>query len=340
MPYVEPQFSKSRVNRAAKGFLAKQYIDPNDGRSNLAVVENWRAAHAHIINSFQAMLRNRARGKPILIAQRHKRRSTIFDKLSRHDGMLLARMHDIAGCRLIFEDEEQLYEFRHDLNQNNRFRHELTNEPDQYDYIKCPKTTGYRGVHDVYRYRARTAGGRPWDGLLVEIQYRTLPQHAWATAVEIAGNITAHQPKFDRADQAVMDFFRLASEVIARYSEARTSLYSTLSSAEVVKSFEATEKSIGLLESLRHLRPITEHISKRGNFVMYIDQDGIFHAEAFESQVLAIRRLFELEQRSGESPVMARADNIEALKTAYRNYFSDANDFVALVDQGLAALKE
>lgn len=338
MPFVEPKFSKTRVNKAATGLLRREFFDPDDGTSNLYIVENWRAAHAHLINSFQAMLRNRARGKPILIAQRHKRRSTIFDKLRRHSGMNLARMQDIAGCRLIFEDEAQLYEFRENLNTNNRFDHELVNDPDQYDYIKSPKPTGYRGVHDIYRYRARTVGGRPWNGLLVEIQYRTLPQHAWATAVEIAGNITVHQPKFDRADEPVMDFFRYTSEVIARHAENRGSIYPKYEAKELVSSFLYLERITGLLESLRNLRPITEQITKRGNFVMYIDNNGAFHAEAFESQVQAIRRLFELEEETGESPVMARADNIDALKIAYRNYFSDANDFVALVDAGLKSL--
>jgi putative GTP pyrophosphokinase len=81
--------------------------------------------------------------------------------------MELARMHDVAGCRLIFQSIEELHEFRDDVH-HARFNHILKNDTDKYDYIAAPDEHGYRGIHDVYEFRHKTDGG-----LLIELQYRT-----------------------------------------------------------------------------------------------------------------------------------------------------------------------
>jgi len=66
-------------------------------------------------------------GRRIEVAQRLKRRRTIIDKLRRYQGMQLARMDDIAGCRLIFPDIESLHKFRDQVHRA-RFNHVLKNE--------------------------------------------------------------------------------------------------------------------------------------------------------------------------------------------------------------------
>jgi putative GTP pyrophosphokinase len=57
--------------------------------------------------------------------------------------MELVRMDDVAGCRLIFKDITELSEFRKQLHRA-RIKHERKNQVDKYDYIKKPKSTGYR----------------------------------------------------------------------------------------------------------------------------------------------------------------------------------------------------
>ncbi|MDX5299682.1 MAG: RelA/SpoT domain-containing protein, partial [Gammaproteobacteria bacterium] len=86
-----------------------------------------------------------------------------------------------------------------------RFKHKRKNNIDKYDYIKRPKSTGYRGIHDVYSYDVNSKNGDKYRGLLIEIQYRTLVQHAWATAVEVIGFITENQPKFQQGDQRYLE---------------------------------------------------------------------------------------------------------------------------------------
>ena len=163
-----PGGSRKRVSRAGDAIR-------NDRQSleDFRVVDAWRAAHRHVINSFQATLRGRTRGKDIIVAQRHKRRSTIFNKLRRFPGMMLHRMDDVAGCRLIFGDIDALYAFRADFHQA-RFKHQLRDHPDKYDYIRASKQDGYRGIHDVYKYDVNSKRGTELKGLQIELQYRTI----------------------------------------------------------------------------------------------------------------------------------------------------------------------
>jgi putative GTP pyrophosphokinase len=158
--------------------------------------------------------------------------------------MQLARMDDVAGCRLIFRDIKSLYAFRGEFH-DARFDHKRRNDVDKYDYIKVPKSTGYRGVHDVYEYNVRSEVGRPLAGLYVEIQYRTLVQHAWATAVEVVGLITESQPKFQKGDLRYEHAMALASEIIARAHEECLGPYPSLDDRTVVRRFASSAEFVG-----------------------------------------------------------------------------------------------
>ena len=141
-----PGGSRERVTRAGNNVRVG-----NPTEDDYAAINDWRAAHRQVINSFQAILRGRTRETNIIVAQRHKRKHTIFDKLRRLPKMQLGRMDDVAGCRLTFPNIAELYEFRNTFHKS-RFNHKLKNDKDKYDYIAHPKSTGYRGIHDVYAY--------------------------------------------------------------------------------------------------------------------------------------------------------------------------------------------
>ncbi len=163
-----PGGSRARVTRAGQAVReGKSSLD------DLVAIDVWRAAHQPVPNTFQAMLRARAKGQDVVVAQRHKRKLTIFDKLRRFPKMELARMDDIAGCRLIFPDIKSLHDFRSQFH-NAKFKHRRRNGVEKYDYIERPKATGYRGIHDVYEYDANSEKGRPYKGLFIELQVQNL----------------------------------------------------------------------------------------------------------------------------------------------------------------------
>ncbi len=328
-----PGGSKSRVSRAGDNVRHDQAT-----AEDLAVIESWRAAHRGVINTFQAILRNRLRGQRVTVAQRHKRRNTIFDKLKRLPGMQLARMDDVAGCRLIFRNEKELRKFRRSLHKA-RFNHKLRHNPDKYDYIENPKSTGYRGIHDIYEYDVNSDAGKGLKGLYVEIQYRTLVQHAWATAVEIVGFITESQPKFERGDERYHQAMALASEILARAHESRTGPFPDVSDRDLLEEFLILDQELGLLQTLRGLHQAKSDISDKKNSILIFDPAGELTIRSYRDATDALRDLFELEKElPGKDIVLVRADSSDEVRTAFRNYFTDAREFVRLLDAGCAKL--
>lgn len=328
-----PGGSKSRVNLAGQR-VREEKATEEDGR----IIDEWRSAHRNVLNTFQAILRTRTRNTGITVAQRHKRKKTIVDKLHRYPGMKLARMDDVAGCRLIFQDIEQLYGFRRKFHEA-KFYHERTNGVDKYDYIKRPKSSGYRGVHDVYRYNVNSDVGRHLAGLLVEIQYRTLVQHAWATAVEVVGFVTQSQPKFERGDRRYLRAMALASEILARAHEGERGAFPFYTDEVLLEEFCGLDRQLGLLKTLSGLDEAKSEISSKKNVILMFSRTGELEIVPFRDATEAMRRLFELEREQPESDiVLVRADSGEEVRLAFRNYFSDAKDFLRLMEEALVEL--
>jgi putative GTP pyrophosphokinase len=332
-PPIFPGGSRSKVNRAGQAIRDNDFTE-----ADLLVLDEWRAAHRPVLNTFQAILRMRTRETNIAVAQRHKRRSTIIDKLQRYRDMQLSRMDDVAGCRLIFETVEDLYSFRGDFHKA-RFHHERRNEIDKYDYIKRPKSTGYRGIHDVYSYDVNSKVGIPFKGLLVEIQYRTLIQHAWATTVEVIGFITESQPKFQAGDRRYQHAMALASEILARVHEKTKGPFPDKPDCDVVGEFLKVESEVSLMQMLRGLNVANTEISSNRNAILIFPEIGDLEVRTYRDATEALRALFALErERPGTDIVLVRADTTEEVRLAFRNYFTDAQDFIQLIDRGCEEL--
>lgn len=339
--FSRPIHTKSRIQAAGK-----RIVKGSPSLDDTIVLENFRASHAYIINTFQMNARRHAAAVKNTVGQRLKRRNTIIDKLRREPSMPLHAMQDIAGCRIIFDNQEDLYRVRLSL-RNARFKHERVNELDRYDYIKSPKPTGYRGVHDVYQYSVSKAPSSNWNGLRIEIQFRTRIQHAWATAVEVADLITSSRIKFNDAKSNYLEYFQLASEILARAHEDQRSCCPTLTNAEVVRQFETLEGTLGLLNSLDNLRGTRDkHITFRRNTLLIFrfdveDAQEKLEVKTFETVSRAIEEYDRMEKALGERAdiVFVRGESEESIRDAFRNYFSDARAFVDLVRSGLEKLR-
>lgn len=105
------------------------------------------------------------------VSQRLKRVERIIGKLARFPSMNLAQMQDIGGCRAVVSGLAELDRLRSRIRRN--WGMDIV---DEYDYVGCPKPSGYRAVHIVVRRESH----------LVEVQLRTRRQHRWAASVEFA----------------------------------------------------------------------------------------------------------------------------------------------------------
>lgn len=345
MAYVSPGgYSKGALDRAGEAFREQRAT-----LKDLSMLENWRAAHLYVINTFQSSLRSRRRQTPygdkVTIAQRLKRRPTIIDKLQREPGMSLSRMHDIAGCRLIFEEPDQLTAFRTGV-LSSRARHELIGDRFRYDYIATPKPSGYRGIHDVYKYNVNSQSGQPWNGLRIELQYRTITQHAWATAVEISDIVNATRLKFSDANRDITRLFLLSSEILSRAMEGVPGHCADLSIKDLLDEFTALEGDIHAVARLKSLTSSQFRSFARTArlfiLINYIEgpRAGEFDAERFFDNRTAAERysVLEAELQGQADVVLVGASEQDAVKLAYTNYFGDASLFINRLEQSLEIL--
>lgn len=324
---VHPVYTKTHITKTGKR-LANEVETPED----LMVLENWRASHAYILKTFRTSLsRNIKQGEPKLdLATRLKRKNTIVDKLRTGRSKDLATMHDLAGCRLIFKTIDDLNRYRNRLHKS-KFKH-VRIGADKYNYIDTPKKTGYRGVHDVFRYFVKSAGGEKFNGLLMEIQYRTQVQHAWATAVEINDLINQTRIKFDSGvDLNKERFFVLASEYLARQHEGCSGALSDMTNEEIAKEIRVLEGETHIMQSLEaaHAKKVT--LPKNKNIVLQFSRQKLT-PWGFRSSSKALAKRAELEQDyPNDDVVYVRGENSKHIASAFRNYFKDASHFVELM---------
>jgi ppGpp synthetase/RelA/SpoT-type nucleotidyltranferase len=85
---------------------------------------------------------------------------------------------------------------------------------------------------------------------MVEIQYRTRAQHAWATAVEISDLIDGERTKFEMDQSKRGKFFAIASEIIARKHEHLERAFSNVSTSDLQDQLQTLEDELGILQRL------------------------------------------------------------------------------------------
>jgi putative GTP pyrophosphokinase len=329
-----PWISKGNLNKIGEKLRLGNHLTLDE----VLAFNAWRNSHSHVMNGFQAMLRARTRGKNIVVAQRHKRRLTIVDKLSRESKMQLARMDDIAGIRLIFENVSDLYEFRESFLKS-RHKHHQKSEIDKYDYVKKPKFTGYRGVHDIYSYYSRAADSSVANGLMIEIQYRTKIQHAWATANEIVTMTTQNRTKFAVGDERYLEFFKIVSEIFARAFENNRSYLSLLSDKDLIEKFRSIDREINLVRFLRDLPTVYKSTDfKNSAILQFTKNDLIIHK--IPAFVNAQDIYFTIEKENPEDDVvLVLSETFDQIRSVYRNYFSDAKEFNEFLENGIRIIE-
>jgi len=338
--WIVPEYSTSRVAAAGRR-IRKGVPTPEDWE----VLENWRRAHAYVLNTFQMRLRNARKqfAGDVQVAQRHKRLPTIVDKLRREPSMQLSTMHDIAGCRAICASVEDLFQFRNEFLRT-RAKHIHTNaESGRFDYVTHPKSSGYRGMHDVFETVLESDSGKRWNGLKVEVQFRTRVQHAWATAVETVDLLNGERAKFGEADPKLQRFFLLASELLSRTMEDRQGYLVDTPNRDVAREFGALNRELGVVRRLTEAVASNPRIEKDRNTILIFHFQGEQRLEirSFDSITPAQREYSELEKEfAGKADVvLVKAERVDDLRRSFQNYFTDAQEFVSLVTDAYNALR-
>jgi ppGpp synthetase/RelA/SpoT-type nucleotidyltranferase len=331
MAMTTPQYSTNRATKAGDRISKEKPL-----AEDWIVFENFRNSHNYILNTFRpTLIRHITNKKNTIFAQRLKRKNTIIDKLKSGRAKDYGKMHDLAGCRLVFKSISDLEKYRKKLH-GARFKHERING-DKYNYIANVKPTGYRGIHDVYKYSVSSEGGKIYNGLLIEIQYRTVVQHAWATAVEISDFLNKSRVKFETGTDPKRErFFILASELLARHFEELTGALPQLSKSEINAEFITLEKELNIIAGLKKLHKERIELPISKNIVLHFAKERLI-AKGFRSSTLALEHLTYLETaHPSDDVVYVHGNNPNHIKSAFRNYFRDSKEFVSYIEATLA----
>ncbi len=337
MSWSTPQYSRTQVDRAGSVLIA-DLRSPTDHDWALEVVNNWRASHSFPLNTMQMYLRGKAKyvDDNALIAQRIKRLSSIAYKLEVQPGMKLSRMQDIGGCRAVVGDLDAVRQLR-DCYKSSRIKHPLVKED---DYIVNPKTSGYRGIHRVYRYYSDRSS--TYNGLQIEIQMRSQLQHAWATAVETVGTFLQQSLKASRGSDDWLRFFALMGSGIARLENAPLVPGTPSDPAALIHEVEAYLKRLdvfGRLNAYSSTVRILEQPEVKGSHYFLLElrpSEGTVTVEPYTRHQLteATARYLEVERHltgPGAEAVLVSVESLSLLRRAYPNYFLDTGVFLNTV---------
>lgn len=339
MSFEAPRYSKTAVDKAGATLrrnLSEQ-VDQAELGHALDVLSNWRASHSYIINTFQATLRDKTKKLNIdsLIAQRLKRMPSILNKLRLRPTMRLSTMQDIAGIRVVVNSISDVNKIAEAYRQSSFFHERMPED----DYIANPKESGYRSLHQIYKYK--NLRNRSYDGLFIELQIRTKTQHAWATAVETVDTFLKYSLKSNEGPTEWKMYFAQSGSALAHMESCPlVPGFENQSKAESYQTAWDNHMRLGVESKLQGYRLAAGLPAKAGGSFYLLDLDtrsNLLTYQSFGRDRLseASRAYMELEKSYAISEdhqiVLVSAQSLGNLRRAYPNYFLDSHEYLKLI---------
>lgn len=338
MAWKQLEYSKKQVDKAGIK-VATLDKSSDEYKQALAVVDNWRAVHGYPLYVISGKLKRMTEGKRMLVVHRLKRVDSIVAKLKRNDHMSLRNMQDIGGCRVVVPTIKDVYKVADEF-ENSRARHQLVKEN---DYIKEPKKDGYRSLHRVYKYISDNKEN-PYIGMKIEIQFRTLIQHYWATALETMGTCTKTNLKAGIGDDATKRFFVLASNLLAMFEMQPLVPGTSGSLKENIKEIKAIDEQYHIMNKLKAISSTVKNlknlksIKNAAYYLLELDLEKFvlsirgYNKREFKSAVAEYDFIESFKQGKSDV-VLVSASSMKELKSAYPNYFGDIKEFIIKIEQ-------
>jgi putative GTP pyrophosphokinase len=344
MTWPTPNHSKEQINKAgrilADGIKAPEQLDIDQFFWEFNVVNNWWSCHGYPINTFQSTLRQKLQTiEPnAIVAQRLKRMPSIIAKLRRFNSMRLARMQDIGGLRAVVSNLTKVRSLESHYD-NRRLKHELVVFR---DYTTSPKSSGYRSIHRIYKYKNSRAP--EYNEIFVELQIRTRLQHAWATAVETMGTFLNHALKSSEGPETWLDFFSLTSSAFAHLEETSpVPGYENLAPKETFSALIEKAHTLDVREKLLAFSVAVKRVyADRGSgkyhlIILNPNERRVTIRTYSQSNLDAASQEYseaEREIANGKpmQAVLVSDGPIKELRHAYPNYFLDTREFIRKLD--------
>ena len=131
----------------------------------------------------------------------------------------------------------------------------------------------------------------------------------------------------------------LASEILARAHEGLKGPFPEMGDRELLEDFLKTDKELAFLKTLGGLNQAKSEVTNKKNTILIFSENGELEIRSFRDATDALRALFHLEETMPQNDiVLVRADSSEEVRLAFRNYFSDAREFIRLIYSACAKL--
>ncbi|MFA6214171.1 MAG: RelA/SpoT domain-containing protein [Candidatus Micrarchaeia archaeon] len=345
MAWTKPAgHTKEQIDHAGD-MLLEELVPPEETDNAIEVLSNWRACHSYPMHVFKVRLKSKAKevDKNALAVQRLKRVPAIKIKLERDYGngrrIKLSEMQDIAGCRAILSHVSQVKRLYTDYYLKGDIKHGRVKIN---DYISHPKKDGYRSYHIIYSYLSDKTRKKDYNGLLVELQFRSKLQHQWATAIEIVDFFTKQAIKSNVGSEPWKEFFRLLSSAFAMNENCpmvkgtptdEKELYLKIKEKEV--ELDVMKQMNGWMRSFNNLNKMMKTNKQARFFLLDLDiSRDVLRVGSYtqEEQAQAVKDYSDIEKRNlGKKEydvVLVGADTFSEMKSAYPNYFVDSTGFL------------
>lgn len=336
-------FPISNTDVTKAGEIIRSYMENTNLRTAkeeefinaLLILRKYRENHAPCLKIVSNLLKEKLErlevDKESIIASRTKRLESISMKLVRLSSTRLSQMEDIVGIRVTLSNIESLENFINDevhceISNSNHIESKIRIN----DYIKIPKSDGYRGIHQIFRCKVKDKTFR------LELQIRTKIQHEWATIVEILGSLYRSSFKAGEGEEKYLRFLQLTS-VLFSIEEKSPPIpsYAELTPADVCIRLNELEKELKIIEKLKSVNSI-KLLEKSFDAKYYLIQLDL---ESRETRVLhysdgkrANEDYYRLEKTYKESDkfdvVLVSVDDVNKIEEAYPNYFLDSSSFI------------
>lgn len=327
--------SKSSVDKAGE----KLCQDKNDSIA-LNILAAWRNKHIYpLAMAFNLLKKHTDKvGNNAIYGQRLKRVSSILYKLARFSKsdsdfkLKLSQLQDIGGCRVILSSPDKLRDLYKSLKKSRSILLKHT------DRITYPKPDGYRGIHLIYKCGSKNS---EYAGLKIELQLRTVLQHAWATAVEIVDLFEDEKLKIGQGSPDWLRFFYLVAEEFAIFEQLPLH-DNRMGIRDRLVEIKLLCDKLDVINKLKSYRIATDIVShnkhediKSANFFvleLHIGDVSLIKITPFKNQTEAqefyINSEKECINNSSMNILMVKMDSINKIKKSYLNYFANSKIFL------------
>lgn len=254
--------------------------------------------------------------------------------------MRLTQVQDIGGCRAVVRTVKAVRALAN-FYKHSDIKHKLDHID---DYIERPQESGYRGIHLIYKYYSDKK--ETYNDLKIEMQLRSPPQHAWATAVETAGTFIQQALKSSIGDQEWLRFFQLMGTAVA-FREGTTPVPGT---------YETLDGLVPELADYARRLDVERRLPAFGDALQVLDHPSVQDADYYLLKIDPAARQVtvtgykrpQLERAEQEyldaekatskteaDAVLVSVESLASLRRAYPNYFADTGVFIDLLRKTL-----